>query len=149
MVCSSGFAGNEREEFAAQVGVFEEHAAHDRIDHLAVHVFHAAPGHAVVAGLHDDGQTVGLGLLLDQIGQLHHGLFLDLWAAHDPFGQARVFRQADHVGVFVGHDADPDLADDRAEMVAAGAAHGYGPDDHQFVEVFGVGKLRDAGPVHI
>jgi hypothetical protein len=105
----------------------------------------AAPGHAEVRGLHDQRQAVGLGLVLDQVGQLHHGLFLDLRAAHDPVGQARVLGQADHVGVLVGHHADPDLADDGAQVVAAGAAHGDGADDHQLVEVLGVGKLGDRG----
>lgn len=149
MVVSSGFAGNEGEEFAAQVGVLEEHAAHDRVDHLAVHVLHAAPGHAVMAGFHHDGQAIGLGLFLDQVGELHHRLFLDLGAAHDPFGQPRILGQADHVGVLVGHDANPDLADDGAEMVAAGAAHRERADDHQLVEVFCVGKLGDGGRLHI
>ena len=114
------FSGDEGQEFAAQRGVLEEDAAHDRVDHLGVHVLHAAPGHAVVAGFHHDGQAVGLGLFHDQVGQLHHGLFLDLRAAHHPLGQPRVLGQADHVGVLVGHDADPELADHGAEMVAAG-----------------------------
>ena len=70
-----------------------------------------------MAGLHDDGQTVGLGFFHNQVGQLHHCLFLDLRAAHDPFGQARVLGQANHVGVLVRHDANPDLANDGAEMV--------------------------------
>lgn len=96
-----------------------------------------------MAGLHHDGQAVGLGLFHDQVGQLHYGLFLDLGAAHDPVDQARVLGQADHVGVLVGHHADPDLADHRAEMVAAGAAHGDGPDDHELIQVLGVGELGD------
>src|SRR5574343_1670461 len=99
MSLASVAARDQRQELAAQGGVLEEHATHDRVDHLAVHVLHATPGHAVVAGLHDDGQTVGLGLLLDQVGQLHHGLLLDLGAPHDPLGQPGVLGQADDVGV--------------------------------------------------
>jgi hypothetical protein len=100
-------------------------------------------------GLHDERKAVGLRLFLDQVGQLHHGLFLDLRAAHDPFGQARVLRQADHVGVLVGHHADPELADDRAEVVRAGAAHGDRADDHQLVQVLGVGKFGERGRRHV
>jgi hypothetical protein len=56
-----------------------------------------------VAGLHDDGEPVGLGLLLDQVRELHHGFFLDLRATHDPLGQARIFGQADHIGkIWIG-----------------------------------------------
>ena len=64
-------------------------------------------------------------------------------AAHDPVDQPRVLGQADHVGVLVGHDADPDLADHRTKVVAAGTAHCEWPDNHQLVEVLGVGKLGD------
>jgi hypothetical protein len=138
-------SGQEGKEFAAQARVLQEHAAHHGIDHLAVHFLHAAPGHAEVLGFHDERKAVGLGLFLDQVGQLHHGLFLDLRTAHDPFGQARVLRQADHVGVLVGHHADPQLADDRAEVVRAGAAHGDRADDHQLVQVLGVGEFGERG----
>ena len=69
--------------------------------------------------------------------------------AHHPLGQPRVLRQADHVGVLVGHDADPELADDRAEVVRAGAAHRDRADDHQLVQVLGVGKLGERGLGHV
>jgi hypothetical protein len=55
----------------------------------------------------------------------------------------RAYLDTDHVGVLVGHDADPDLADDGAKMVAAGAAHRERPHDHELIEVLGIGKLGD------
>lgn len=100
-------------------------------------------------GFHHEREAVGLRLFLDQVGQLHHRFFLDLRAAHDPFGQARVLRQADDVGVLVGHDADPQLADDRAEVVRAGAAHGDRADDHQLVQVLGVREFGERGRRHV
>ncbi len=102
-----------------------------------------------MAGLHHDGQAIGLGLFHDQVGQLHHGFFLDLRAAHDPVHQAGVLGQADHVGVLVGHHADPDLADHGAEVVAAGAAHGERAHDHQLVEVLGVREFGDGRLRHV
>ncbi|MNT25760.1 hypothetical protein D3C72_1613000 [compost metagenome] len=51
--------------------------------------------------------------------------------------------------MLVGHDADPDLADHRAEVVAAGAAHGDGPNDHELVEVLGIRKLGDRRLRHV
>ncbi len=102
-----------------------------------------------MAGLHNDGQAVRLGFFLDQVGQLHHRLLLDLWPPHDPLRQPGVLGQANDVGMLVGHHANPDLANDRAEMVAAGTAHNDGPDDHQFVQMPDIGKLGDAGAGHI
>ena len=102
-----------------------------------------------MASLHDDGQAVWLGALLDQVGQLHHGLFLNLGAAHDPFGQPGVLGQANYIGVLVGHDANPQFANNRAEMVAAGTAHGNGTHDHELIEVADVGKLRQRRCGHV
>ena len=119
------------------------------LEHAAAHVAHAAPRHTVVGCAHHDRKSVGLGFVLDQVGELHDGLFLDLRAGHDPFAQAHVFRQADHIGVLVGHHPDPDLADDRAKMVTAGAAHGDGADDHQFGQVLRIGKISDLGLGHV
>jgi hypothetical protein len=65
---------------------------HDAVDHARVVVFHAAPLHAKVVGLHDHGQAVRLHFFLQQFGQLHHGFFLNLRPAHDPSGQPCVFR---------------------------------------------------------
>jgi len=45
--------------------------------------------------------------------------------------------------VLVGQDADPDFADHRAQVVAASAAHGERADDHELVEVLGVGKFGE------
>ena len=45
--------------------------------------------------------------------------------------------------MFVGQNADPDDANDRAEVVAACTAHGDRPDDHQLIEVLGVGEFSD------
>lgn len=45
--------------------------------------------------------------------------------------------------MFIGHDPDPDLSDDRTTVVRAGAPHGHGPDDHQLVETLHVGSLGD------
>ncbi|MPN24649.1 hypothetical protein SDC9_172051 [bioreactor metagenome] len=100
-------------------------------------------------GFHDHGQSVGSGLVHDQIGQLDDGLFLDLRAPHDPVHQPRVLRQADHVGVLVGQHADPDLAHHRAEMVATGASHRDWADDHQLVKVLGVREFGDRRRRHI
>src|SRR5574343_1720593 len=141
--------GDQGHNLAAQVGVFEEHTAHDRVDHLAVHVLHTPPGHAVVGGLHHDGQTVRLCFFLDQVGQLHHGLFLDLGPAHDPFGQPGVLAQTDHVGVLVGHDADPHPTNNRAKVVAASAAHSDRTHDHELVQVLGIGELGDGGALDV
>ena len=102
-----------------------------------------------MAGVHDQRQAVRSGFLLNQVGQLHDGLLLNLRASHDPFGQARVFRQPNHIGVFIGHDADPQLADDGAQMVRAGTAHGNGANQHQLIERFGVGKFGNHGLLHI
>ena len=41
--------------------------------------------------------------------------------------------QANQIRVFVWHDADPHFADDRAEVMRAGAAHGDQANDHQFI----------------
>ena len=43
--------------------------------------------------------------------------------------------------MFVGQKPDPQSAHDRAEVMAAGAAHGDRPDDHQLVEILGIGEL--------
>ena len=98
---------------------------------------------------HHDGQAVGLGLLLNQVCQLHHRFFLNLRAAHDPLGHAGVFTEANHIGALVGHHPDPHLADHRAKVVAAGAAHGDGADDHQLVQMLGVGEFGDCRGLHI
>jgi hypothetical protein len=61
------------------------------------------------------------------IGQLDDGLFLDLRPRHDPLGDARILRQPDEVRVLVWHHAYPQPAHDRAQVMAAGAAHGDRP----------------------
>nr|GEU28581.1 hypothetical protein [Tanacetum cinerariifolium] len=129
--------------------VLEEGAVHDAVDHARIHVLDAAPLHAKMVRFHDNRQAVGLHFLLQQVGQLHHGFFLDLRAAHDPAGQARVFRQPDQVRMLVGHHADPHLADHGAQVVRARAAHRDGADDHQLVQVGGVGKFGHGRHVHV
>ena len=81
--------------------------------------------------------------MLNQVGQLHHGFLLYLRPTHHPLGQPGIFGQANNIGVFIGQNADPDDANDRAEVVAAGTAHGDRPDDHQLIEVLGVGEFSD------
>jgi hypothetical protein len=104
-------------------------------------IFDAAPVDAEMVRLHHHRQPVWFHAGDQQIGQLHDGLFLDLRPGQDPLRQARIFRQADQVGVLVRHDADPEPSDDGAEVMAAGAANGDGSDDHQLVEAGGVGKF--------
>ena len=72
-----------------------------------------------------------------------YGLFLDLGPGHDPLRQPGVLGQADEVGVLVRHEPDPEPPHDRAEVVAAGAAHGDRANDHQLVQGGGVGEFRD------
>jgi hypothetical protein len=60
-----------------------------------------------------------------------------------------MIQSTDHVGVLVGHDTDPDLADHGAEMVAAGAAHGERADDHQLVQVLGIRELGNRRLGHV
>lgn len=107
----------EGEKFFAQIAVAQESASHYRVNHFAVGVFYAAPCHAVVGGLHDECQPVGVGFFLYQVGELHNGFFLNLWPSHNPFGQACVFREPNYIGAFVGHYAYPQFAHDGAEMV--------------------------------
>jgi hypothetical protein len=128
-------AFDQRQEFAAQAGILEEGAVHDTVDHLRVHVLDAAPLHAEMVRFHHHRQAVRLHFFLQHVGQLDHGFFLDLRTAHDPVGDARVLGQADQRRMLVGHHADPDLADDRAQVVRAGAAHRDRADDHQLVQV--------------
>jgi hypothetical protein len=114
-------------------------------------VLDAAPVHAEVIGLHHHGEAVRADLAHQQLGHLRDRLFLDLRPAHHPFGKARILRQADQVGMLVRHQADPQPPHDRAEVMAAGAAHGDRADDHQLVEALGVGKFghrrrRDVAP---
>ena len=110
------------EELAAELRILEEGASHDAVRHPGIHVLHAAPLHAVVIGLHHDGDSVGLHLVLQQLGELGDRLFLDLRPRHHPLHQAGVLRKADERRVLVRHHADPDPTDDRAEMVGARAA---------------------------
>ena len=83
--------------------------------------------------------------MLDQVGKLHHGFLLYLRTTHHPLGQPGIFGQANDIGVFVGQNANPDDANDRAEVVATCTAHGDRPDDHQLIEVLGVGEFSDRG----
>ncbi len=139
----AGPAAAQAEELLAQRRVGQECAAHDGVGHQGPIVAHPAPVHAHVAGLHHQRQPLRAHALLQGVGQHHHGLFLDLRPVHDPFGQARVLRQADEGRVLAGQDADPYPAQDGAQVVRAGAAHADGPDHHQLVHLRHVGEGRD------
>src|ERR1022692_1105545 len=64
----------KRQELAAQVRVLEKGTTHDAVRHHRLVVLDAAPVHAEVIGLHDDGQAVGLDAVLQLIGKHRHGL---------------------------------------------------------------------------
>ena len=133
---------NELQELPAQLGVGEERPAHDAVDHVRL-VLHAAPLHAVVVGLEDERHALGLQAVLEDVGELHHRLLLDLRPAHHPVGDARVLRQPDEVRALARQHPDPQLADDRHEVVRAGAAHRDRADDHQLVQLRRVRELGD------
>ncbi len=104
-------------------------------------VLDPAPVHAEVIGFHDDREAVRLHGARQEVGELGHRLFLDLRAAHHPVGEAHVLREPDEVRVLVGQHADPQLADDRAQVMRAGAAHGDRADDQQLVQPLDIGEL--------
>ena len=47
--------------------------------------------------------------------------------------------------MFVGQNTNPDLTNDRAQVVAASTAHCDGAHNHEFIQVLGVGKFCDFG----
>jgi len=51
--------------------------------------------------------------------------------------------------VLVRHDPDPQAAEDRAEVMAAGAAHRDRAHDHELVEVLGVRELGHRRRGHV
>src|SRR5450830_46762 len=129
---------DQSQKLTAQIGIAQERAAHDAVDHFRLSVLDAAPVHAEMIGFHHDGQTIRLQFLHEQIGNLGDGFFLDLRTPHDPLDQTRILGQADQVGMFVGHHADPDFAHNRAKVMRASAAHCDRTDDHQFIQTFDI-----------
>lgn len=97
--------------------------------------------HAEMIGLHHHREPVGLDHVHQQLGDLGDRFLLDLWSRQDPFGQPGVLGQADQIGMLVRHSANPQPPHDRAEMVAARAANGDRPDNHQFVQARHVGEF--------
>jgi len=102
-----------------------------------------------VRRLHHQGQAVGLGFGLNEVSELNNSFFLDLGAGHDPVGQPGILGQANDVGVLIGHDSNPDLTHDRAQVMATSTAHGDRAHNHQLIEVLNIGKLGDGGGLDI
>jgi hypothetical protein len=105
--------------------------------------------HAEVVRFDHDCQPVRLHHRDEQVRELDDRLFLNLRPRHHPVGDSRILRQPDQVRILVRHHSDPQLAHDRAQVVAARAAQGNGPHDHELVEMRGIGKLRDLRRRHV